>query len=111
MQELEDGTLVPLPGQGLRLQLDRSVLRREGQLLDAVGKIVRYEDGVAQEVTVRELREDPLLSASLEADFRPDHTEIKDPTTRVIQKQQYLCDQFVFSAADHPAGPAARGGP
>ena len=98
--EERDGRLVPVPGEGLRLRLARSILRRQGTLLEAVTEMVRYEEGQVSSVTVEQLREDPLLSASLQSDFQPDHTEIGGTTTRVVQGRQYLCDQFVFSARD-----------
>lgn len=100
LQELADGTLEPLAGEGLRLRLSRNVLRREGSLLDSVTGIVRWQDGVGQATTVAELRSDPLLAASLAEEFTPRETEIGNPTTRVVQGTQYLCDQFVFTAAD-----------
>lgn len=100
LREETDGRLTPLAGEGLRLRLSRTVLRREGNLLDAVTGIVRWQDGVGQATSVAELRNDPLLAASLAEEFTPAETEIGNPTTRVVQGSQYLCDQFVFTAAD-----------
>jgi hypothetical protein len=100
LEEKPDGTLVPLPGEGLRLRISRSILKREGRLLDAVTEIVQWKDGKSAPTTVEELRSDPLISASLESDFDPDGMQVAQQTTRVIQERQYLCDQFVFSAAD-----------
>jgi hypothetical protein len=100
LEEKPDGTFVPLPGEGLRLRLSRSILDRQGSLLDAVTRIEQWEEGVPHVTTVEELRDDPLLSASLAEDFQPDAVEIGSQTTRVIQGRQYLCDQFVFTAAD-----------
>ena len=109
LEEKPDGSLVPIPGQGLRLRISRFILSREGFLLDAVTDIVQWQDGHSQATTVAELRSDPLISASLESDFHPGDVQIGKQTTRVIQGRQYLCDQFVFSAsdtqtADLPAG-------
>jgi hypothetical protein len=100
LQENPDGTFTPLPGEGLRLRVSRSILQRQGRLLDAVTEIVQWQDGVAHPTTVAEMRQDPLLATSLEDDFIPQEFEAGKPTTRVVQGRQYLCDQFVFSAAD-----------
>jgi hypothetical protein len=100
LKEEDDGSLVPVPGEGLRLRVSRQVLDRQGLFLDAVTDMTRWEQGVSRSITVEELKEDPLLSAALESDFQPDRTEIGNSTTRVVQGRQYLCDQFVFSAAD-----------
>lgn len=99
LEEKEDGQLVPIAGEGLRLRVSRALLKREGRLLDSVMEIIRWQDGVAAETTVEELKADPLISASLQSDFEGD-VELGQQTTRVIQQRQYLCDQFVFSAAD-----------
>jgi hypothetical protein len=100
LSEQEDGSLVPVPGEGARLRLSRSLLDREGHLLDAVVEAEKWRDGKPEKVSDDQLRNDPLVSASLDAEFTPDLTERRDPTTRVIGGIQYLCDQFVMSAAD-----------
>ncbi len=110
LQEEEDGSLQPVPGEGLRLRISRSILRREGSLLDAVTEVVQWRDGRGHAATVAELRDDPLVSASLESDFVASEVQVGRPTTRVVRGRQYLCDQFVFSAADTQAAelPAGR---
>lgn len=100
LEEKLDGSLEPIAGEGLRLRISRSILTRKGRLLDAVVEIVQWRDGQGRATTVAELRDDPLVSASLESDFEPQKVDIGQSTTRVIGKRQYLCDQFVFSAAD-----------
>ena len=90
----------PIPGQGVRLRLSRNLLTREGHLLDAVVSAERWKDGRPEEISRDQLRNDPLVSASLNAEFTPDRIESHDPTTRVISGTQFLCDQFLMSAAD-----------
>jgi hypothetical protein len=100
LSEQDDGNLVPVPGEGARLRLSRQLLDREGQLLDAVVAAEKWQDGHAEKMSNDQLRNDPLVSASLDAEFTPDHIEKRDPSTRVIGGIQYLCDQFVMSATD-----------
>lgn len=100
LREISPGVCEPLEGQGTRLRLSRDILGRRGQLLDHVLEIRRWTDGVEEVVPVDEVREDPLLSSSLEAEFVPQRIERADPTTRVIGGRQWLCDQFTMSAAD-----------
>ena len=100
LDEFPDGRFEPVAGEGARLRLSRSLLERTGHLLDAVISAERWSGGVPEKVSEDQLRNDPLVSASLDAEFTPDLVEAKDPTTRVITGTQYLCDQFVMSAAD-----------
>ncbi|MEN8005972.1 MAG: hypothetical protein ABFS42_03115 [Candidatus Krumholzibacteriota bacterium] len=100
LDELPDGSLVPVPGEGARLRLSRTLLAREGHLLDAVVSAEKWLDGIPEKISREQLRNDPLVSASLDTEFTPDHTERKDPTTRVIAGTQYLCDQLIMTAAD-----------
>lgn len=90
----------PVPGEGVRLRLSRSLLDRKGHLLDAVVSAEKWSDGIPEEITLEQLRSDPLVSASLDTEFSPQQTESHDPTTRVISGTQFLCDQFLMSAAD-----------
>ena len=100
LEETADGRLEPIPGEGARLRLSRKLLDRKGHLLDAVVAAQRWSDGHAETVSQDQLRNDPLVSASLDEEFTPDLTESRDPTTRVIGGIQYLCAQFLMSAAD-----------
>lgn len=100
LDELEDGTRVPVPGEGARLRLSRSMLDRQGHLLDAVISVERWRGGIQEAISSDQLRNDPLVSASLDVEFTPDLVESRDPTNRVISGSQYLCDQFVMTAAD-----------
>ena len=95
-----DGTLRPVAGEGVRLRVSRSLLDRQGSFLDAVVEAVQWRDGKSERVSPADLRDDPLVAASLAGDFVPDLVERKDPTTRIVQGVQFLCDQFVMSAAD-----------
>jgi len=100
LTEQPDGSLRPVPGEGARLRLSRRLLDRQGHLLDAVVEVERWRDGRSERVSRDQLRNDPLVSASLDTEFTPDRTENRDSTTRVIAGTQFLCDQFVMSAAD-----------
>lgn len=100
LEEAADGTRTPVPGEGARLRLSVAVLENRGHLLDSVVEAVQWKNGVAENVSVEQLRQDPLVSASLDAEFRPQRTVEEDSTTRVISSRQFLCRQFVMSAAD-----------
>ncbi len=100
LTEQPDGSLVPVPGEGARLRLSRRLLDRQGHLLDAVVEVERWRNGRPEKVSEDQLRNDPLVSASLDAEFTPDRVERRDPTTRVIAGIQFLCEQFVMSVAD-----------
>lgn len=96
----QDGAMKPVPGEGVQLRLSRDLLNREKSFWDAVVEAVQWRDGQAQKVSVAEMQADPLVAATLASEFIPDRTEQKDPTTRVVQGTQFLCDQFVMTAAD-----------
>ena len=96
----EKGQTQPLPGEGMQLRVSRSLLNREGTFMEAIVSAVQWREGLAEEISPEALGDDPLVAASLAASFRPDRTERQDPTTRVIQGTQFLCDQFVMAAAD-----------
>lgn len=100
LDELPDGSFVPVPGEGARLRLSRTMLNRQGHLLDAVVEVEKWRDGIPEKISEDQLRNDPLVSASLDTEFTPDRTERKDPTNRVVSGTQYLCEQFIMSAAD-----------
>lgn len=96
----EGGTTRPLPGEGMHLRLSRSLLSRQGTFMEAIVSAVQWREGEARRISPAELQEDPLVAATLAASFEPDRTEIKDPTTRIVSGEQFLCDQFVMAAAD-----------
>ena len=100
LEEKDDGSLVPLPGQGTRLRISRELLNGTGQLLDFVVEMEKWQDGVGVAISPEELKNDPLLAASLSSEFIPDRREVTGQTTRVIQGRQLLCDQFIMSAVD-----------
>ncbi len=98
--EEDDGSLNPQPGQGVWLLVSADVAQREGELLDSVLQIWQWEGGVARELSLAELRQDPLVAANMRDKFIPDQVEEKDPTTRIISGRQFLCEQLVMSARD-----------
>jgi len=100
LREVSPGVIEPIPGEGVKLRVSRSLLSRQGQLLDAVLRVVNWSEGQSQEMTAAELQADPLVSTSLMSDFQADTVERQDQTTRVVGDQQLLCDQFVFTSAD-----------
>ena len=100
LTENADGTRTPLPGEGVRLRVDRSLARREGRLLDAVRAARHWRDGDVVPLTREELQADPLVAASLEDAFLAGQVEIQEPTTRVVTGSELLCRQLVLTAAD-----------
>lgn len=100
LEEADDGRLFPLQGAGVRLVLSDAVSLRTGNLLDMVFKVTRWSDGQPAEITPEQLREDPLVAASLETEFVPDQTVAKDDATRIVSGRDLMCRQFVMSAVD-----------
>ena len=100
LEEKADGSLAPLPGQGTRLRVSRDLLKRTGQLMDSVLEIENWQDGKGEAISPAEVRNDPLLAASLSSEFVPDRMEVTGQTTRVVQGRQLLCDQFTMAAVD-----------
>ncbi len=99
LEEVE-GQTRPIAGEGVQLRISRELLNRQGTFLDAIVEAVQWRGGRAHEISPSDLREDPLVAATLASDFIPDRIERKDPTTRVVQGVQFMCDQFVMTAAD-----------
>ena len=95
-----DGVRHPVAGEGVQLRVSRELLSRQGTFLGAIVAAVQWRGGRAEKISPDDLREDPLVAATLASDFTPDRVEQKDATTRVVQGVQFLCDQFVMSAAD-----------
>lgn len=103
LHEARDGRMSPVPGEGARLVVAGSILERQGLLLDAVLEARQWRNGVSSALSKDELREDPLVSASLQSDFQAELVERQESTTRVIGGRQFLCDQLVMSAQDTQA--------
>jgi len=95
-----EGVRRAVPGEGVQLRVSRQLLNREGSFLAAIVESIQWRDGIARTMTAAELREDPLVAATLASDFEPDKIESKDATTRIVQGVQFLCAQFVMSAVD-----------
>ncbi len=110
LAETDPGVLVPVPGEGVRLEVAPSILDRKGELLDHVRTARRLADGRWEAYDRAALRADPLLSSSLEQGFLADEVRRDPATTRVVQGRELLCDQFVLAAADTQAAdlPAGR---
>lgn len=100
LEEKDDGSLVPRPGEGTRLRIARDIVGRQGALLDHVLEIESWTAGVPETITPEQLQDDPLIANSLAAEFTPERVEIGAQTTRVIAGHQLLCDQFAMTAAD-----------
>jgi hypothetical protein len=94
------GGLVPIEGDGLQLQLSGRILRREGELTEVVERVVRWEGGQATELSPSQWRDDPFVSSSLQAEFRPELSQMTGRSTRVVGGRSLACDQFEMSAAD-----------
>ena len=94
------GGLEPQPGQGWLLQISAKLLRREGELTGIIERIVEWTDGQPTELTPAQWRDDPLIAASLEAEFTPQAAELIGTSIRVVAGQHLSCDHFQFTAAD-----------
>jgi hypothetical protein len=90
----------PQLGEGVRLRLSPAVLARQGDLLDAVVSVKRWQKGEVARLTSAEWRDDPLVAETFGRDFRADQVEAKERGVRVIGKRELNCEQFVFSAQD-----------
>ncbi len=100
LAEDDKGALHPRPGQGVWLLVSADVSRRQGALMDAVLEAWQWDGGVARELSLAELREDPLAAETLRSAFVAERVDKRDATTRIIAGQQFLCEQLVMSAAD-----------
>ena len=90
----------PAPGEGVAFELDDRVRRREGRLADLVGRVTRWRDGRATTLAAEEWREEPLVAASLGADFAAERVDTGGPTTRVVEGRSLLCRQLTLTADD-----------
>ena len=98
--ELVDGAYEPLPGQGLRLTIDRRLADRSGNLIDHVHQVELWDESGHRELPAEQWRDDPLAGAFLDSGFVPDRIEAQGRTTRVIGVMDLLCDQFTLVAGD-----------
>jgi len=99
LDETPDGH-VPVPGEGLRLAIDRALAGRAGALVDHVLEVAQWRDGHGEVLPREQWRDDPLTGAFLEAGFVPDTREEQGQTTRVVGEADLLCAQFTLSAGD-----------
>jgi hypothetical protein len=90
----------PEPGEGVHLRLAPSILARQGNLLDAVVAVTRWQKGAVTRLAAAEWRQDPLVAEAFGRDFRADQVEAKERCVRVIGKRELDCAQFVFTAQD-----------
>lgn len=100
LRELPDGSLEPLEAQGAVVRLNRSILEREGSLLQAVNSVQHWQDGQVRDITAQELRDDPLISTSFVSDFVPDEVHSQQSTTRIVAGRQFTCRQWIMASAD-----------
>ncbi len=100
LAEQADGSRTPVADDGVRLELDPSITDRTGALLDHVREARRWTGDGWVPFSREELRQDPLLSSSLEHAFVADQVRRDPPTTRAVDGRELLCDQFTLSAAD-----------
>ncbi len=91
---------VPEAGEGWLLLLSDRVARREGDLADLVRKVVRWQAGRPTELAAAQWREDPLVSSSLRAAFRPQTTRSAGESVRVVGGRELLCRQYELAAAE-----------
>ena len=100
LEEKQAGILTPIPGNGALVTLDGSVRERQGSLLGAVRAVRQWQDGLAQDISPQQLRDDPLISTSFLSDFQPDTVESRQSTTRIVSGRQFTCRQWVMASAD-----------
>ena len=98
MDEVEPSVLVHRAGEGVRLVLDPEMVEKREQLLDAVRSVTRWSGGVPEEVSPAQLREDPLVAASLDTAFEPDEVEPQQDATRIVRQRELMCRQFVMTS-------------
>lgn len=103
LAEPEPGRLVPVREGGVRLEVAPDLLAREGRLLDLVRSALQWRDGVPGELSLEQLRENPLLASSLEDEFLAEEVARKHATTRVVSGRELLCEQLVLTADDSVA--------
>ncbi|MCP4573039.1 MAG: hypothetical protein GY838_11850 [bacterium] len=100
LAERDDGSLVPVKEDAVRLEVAPALAERAGSLLDNVRRARQWRGGKPTDLSLEQLRENPLLAASLEDEFVADSVETKHPTTRVVGGHELLCDQLVLTAED-----------
>lgn len=100
LEELKDGSLQPMDGQGAQVRLSRDVLTRQGTLMQAIVTVRLWQDGQAREVSPEELRDDPLISTSFTSNFVPDEVINQQSTTRIVAGRQFTCRQWILASAD-----------
>ena len=99
LEETPDGH-VPVPGEGLRLTIDRALAGRAGDLVDHILEVAQWREGRGEVLPPEQWRDDPLTGAFLETGFVPDAKEAQGRTTRVVGEADLLCEQFTLSAGD-----------
>jgi len=97
---VEDGQTHPVKGEGTQVRVSHKLLERQGTFIEAIVEVVQWHNGKSERIPAADLRRDPLVEATLAGDFVPDKVERKGATTRVVQGRQFVCGQFVMSAAD-----------
>lgn len=100
LAEAEDGRLIPVREDAVRLEVAPALAERGGSLLDNVRRARQWRDGQPADLSLEQLRENPLVAASLEDEFLADRVERKHATTRVVTGHELLCEQLVLTAAD-----------
>ncbi len=100
LTETDDGSVHPVPGQGVWLLVSGDIASRHGDLIDRVREAWQWEDGRSRPLSLDEMRQDPLAAGILHSGFVADEVRKGDPTTRIISGRQFLCDQLVLSARD-----------
>jgi hypothetical protein len=92
--------LQPIPGEGWRFELSRTVLEREGNLLDYINTVIHWEGGTATSLSGEQWRDDPLLATSFPSGLPLSGLEEKDGTVRVVSGVELMCRQYVVAVHD-----------
>lgn len=93
------GRRVPVPGEGVAIDLLPAFSRRQGRMVDVVAKVTRWQKGKARQMPAEEWRDDPLVASSLE-EFTLDRVREAGATVRVVAGQSLQARQLILAAAD-----------
>ena len=95
-----DTGLAPIAGEGLRLWFSDALQTRQGDLLDAVLAVQRWQDGTATTLPHEQWHDDPLISDTLVGQLPLTDATDQGSTVRVIGGLDLTCQQLAFTAVD-----------
>jgi hypothetical protein len=84
----------------LRLWFSDALQTRQGELLDAVLAVQRWQDGKATTLPREQWHDDPLVTDTLVGQLPLTDPTDQGTTVRVIEGRNLTCRQLAFTAAD-----------